>query len=456
MATPKIKFFATSTRENVAYAMHGRGSYLVVPAWWVSHLELDWQNPNYQRFFQSLGKHHTIVRYDRPGVGLSDRQRNSFELEDEVRILTELIEHLAIENCSLLGISCGGPTAVEFANRYPHRVDRIVFIGSFVNGADIGTKEIQQALCSLVSASWGLGAKTIIDLFDPEMEAGQRRTLGKIHSQSSTAAMAVELLKLTFKMNASDAAKNLIKPALVLHRSEDKTICTDAGKRLAIAIPNAEFKTIEGKSHLPWNGPQANLLVDEILNFTSTQKKQDTIQHNQFRKLGDVWALSFADRTIHIKDALGLRDIAQLIMNAGKEIHVRSLACGETSGSYQSSESIEILDQQALQEYRQRLAELAEEKTTAAQNGDENLFLTLEQEEEPILAELNAVAGLAGKTRYFNSEDEKARKSVTARIRNSIKRIQSLHPKLGEHLIQSISTGQFCRYSSSSSIRWLT
>jgi len=456
MVTPTIKFFTTSKAENIAYGIHGRGDYLVVPAWWVSHLELDWQTSSYQEFFQALGKYHTIVRYDRPGVGLSDRQRNSFELEDEVRVLTELIDHLEIKSCCLLGISCGGPAAIKYASRFPHRVDKMVLVGSFVDGRDIGNKEIQNALCSLVSASWGLGAKAIIDLFDPEMDTSQRNALGKTHALSSSALMATELLKLTFKMDATDSAKSLIKSVLVLHKSKDKTVRIDAGKRLAIMIPNAEFKTIEGKSHLPWSGSQAEQFISEIVNFTTKQSNQFLMQPNQFRKLGDIWSISYSGESIHLKDALGLQNIAQLIINSGKEIHVRSLAAGENLESYFHSQSIEILDRQALNNYRQRLSEITEQKSIAAKQGDETEYAKLELEQDGILNELNRATGMAGKTRNFNSDDEKARKSVSARIRNSINRIRALHPELAEHLNHSVKTGLYCCYNSEEQTLWLT
>jgi len=456
MATPKIKYFTSSNGKHIAYAIHGQGSYLVIPAWWVSHLELDWKNPNYQKFFQILGEHHTIVRYDRPGVGISDRQRKSFELSDEVRVLADLIEHLSIKECSLLGISCGGPVAIMYASHYPKIIDKIVFVGSFVDGKDIGEIEVQNALCTMVAASWGLGAKAIIDLFDPEMDTAQRIALGKTHSQSSTAKMAVELLKLTFKMEVIDAAKHLSNPVLVLHKRQDKTVRIDAGKRLAMTIPNAEFKTIEGKTHLPWSGSQAKQLSDEILNFTTDKYSKNITHPNQFRLLGDIWSLVYVGKAIQLKDALGLQNISQLIINSGKEIHVRSLALCENQESYTYSQPIEILDQQTLSSYRKRLTEITEEKAVAAQSSDESLYCKLELEEEYILTELNKVTGISGNTRNFNSDDEKARKSVTARIRNSIKRIHSLHPELAEHLTCRVRTGMYCSYEGDQAVHWLT
>ena len=40
---------------------------------WISHLEEDWSDPDARSFFEDLALTHRVVRYDRLGVGLSDR-----------------------------------------------------------------------------------------------------------------------------------------------------------------------------------------------------------------------------------------------------------------------------------------------------------------------------------------------------------------------------------------------
>jgi hypothetical protein len=42
--------------------------------------------------------------------------------------------------------------------------------------------------------------------------------------------------------------------------------------------------------------------------------------------------------------------------------------------------------------------------------------------------------------------NERARTSVTKRIKAEIRRIATIHPALGRHLAATVSTGQVCRY----------
>jgi pimeloyl-ACP methyl ester carboxylesterase len=455
---PKIQFFTNSLGLSIAYAVQGKGPALVVPAWWVSHLELDWQNPTFQTFFNSLAEHYTVVRYDRPGVGLSDRQRDSFTLDEEVANLAELIEHLAIKQCTLLGVSCGGPPAMLYSLIQPEKVSNLVFFGSFIDGHSLGNAEIQEALCALVEAHWGLGAKSILDMFDPNMASEERKKASKVQINSASAVMAAKLLKLTFAMDASDAAGQLTIPALVLHRVKDGTVRFDAGRKLAALLPNSELVSLDGTTHLPWAGEDVRDICQRIKHFTGvltteSEPKTTKTEHYQFRSVGKIWTLSFAGKSVHLKESRGLLDIAQLIANQNTEIHAADLAGGNQSVLGQCE--TEVLDQKAIAEYKQRVLDIEEEKSAAAECADEALYLQLETEQDTLLLVLKQGLGLGQNKRQFSSDSEKARKAVSARIRSTLKQIAEVHQELAEHLQTNIKTGVFCSYNTDAPIDWL-
>jgi pimeloyl-ACP methyl ester carboxylesterase len=65
--------FAELNGRRVAWAAVGEGPPLVMGGWWMSHLELDWGNRRFRDFIAALARYRTVVRYDPPGAGLSDR-----------------------------------------------------------------------------------------------------------------------------------------------------------------------------------------------------------------------------------------------------------------------------------------------------------------------------------------------------------------------------------------------
>jgi pimeloyl-ACP methyl ester carboxylesterase len=78
--TQTVRFIRDADGARVAYAIVGEGPLILCPAWWVSHVERDWEHPGFRHFFTRLAEGFRVVRYDRPGSGLSDipDRRNIF------------------------------------------------------------------------------------------------------------------------------------------------------------------------------------------------------------------------------------------------------------------------------------------------------------------------------------------------------------------------------------------
>lgn len=65
----------------------------------------------------------------------------------------------------------------------------------------------------------------------------------------------------------------------------------------------------------------------------------------------------------------------------------------------------------------------------------------------PSCAELRRASRPGGRPRPIApTTTERARKAVTARIRDAIERIRTEHPELAAHLDRAVRTGVACRY----------
>src|ERR1700692_1174526 len=65
----EIQFLPLGARR-VAYEIRGDGPPLVAPAWWVSHLELDWQDAGFRRFWEGVASGYLLVCSDVFGAGM--------------------------------------------------------------------------------------------------------------------------------------------------------------------------------------------------------------------------------------------------------------------------------------------------------------------------------------------------------------------------------------------------
>jgi hypothetical protein len=145
----------------------------------------------------------------------------------------------------------------------------------------------------------------------------------------------------------------------------------------------------------------------------------------RLRRAGELWQASYRGHVAYLRDTKGLHDLAALLAKPGTDLSTLSLAGGELSHRSHSSPAEPVLDHAALIAYRRRLAD----------------------EREQILAELRRATRPDGSSRVVaNAAAERARKAVTARIRDAIRRISDAHPELGTHLDRTILTGTTCRY----------
>ena len=242
--------------RRVAYAVSGEGPPLVVPAWWVSHLELNWRDGAFRSFWESVGEGHLLVRYDAPGVGMSDRdwQPQERTLETEVALLGAVLDELGLERVMLLGGSSGGCAAIAFAARFPDRVDRLLLYGAYADGRSIAPPEVRDAIVVTVRSHWGLGSRVLADIFLGDADAEERERFARLQRAAASAETAAALLELIYRFDVRAELERVRAPTLVVHRRADRAIPYEQGRALAAAISGATLIPLEGSAHLPWAG----------------------------------------------------------------------------------------------------------------------------------------------------------------------------------------------------------
>jgi len=248
---------------RVAYASVGDGPPLVLPAYWVSHVGDDWTRPLYRGFVEALARGRRVIRYDRPGTGLSDRNRppGTMTLEWEVGLFAALVDRLELERPALFAVSSGGPIAALYASRFPERVERVVFCNSYAHGDGLGRPKTRDAFAALVRSHWGLGSRLLADVFEPMASAEERADLAAMQRSSATPSFAAALLELMYATDVRADLAALRVPTLVIHREDDVAIVVRNGREIAGLVPGAELVVLPGDAHLPWHGDRDDVIA---------------------------------------------------------------------------------------------------------------------------------------------------------------------------------------------------
>jgi hypothetical protein len=169
-----------------------------------------------------------------------------------------------------------------------------------------------------------------------------------------------------------------------------------------------------------------------------------------------------AGHEVRLRDSKGLRDLARLLAEPARPFPAVELAGavaairhgGAGNGLYEPGDLGELVDARAREAYRRRLADLDEEIDDADRAADMARSARAAAEKAALVAQLAAAYGLGGRPRRTGDPAERARQTVTARIRDALDRIEASHPDLGRHLRRSVRTGRICVYEPDSPIHW--
>ncbi|HEX8101239.1 MAG TPA: tetratricopeptide repeat protein, partial [Solirubrobacteraceae bacterium] len=179
----------------------------------------------------------------------------------------------------------------------------------------------------------------------------------------------------------------------------------------------------------------------------------------ELRREGQMWTLTVDGRDLRFEDNKGIRYLARLLAAPGIDVHVVDLQSGtEPAGAGAPAHGGDanpaaVLDPQAREAYRERLAALDEEIEEAERFNDVERLARARQEREFIGRELALAVGLGGRERRLGDPAERARINVTRALRRMIGRIEASDPVLGHHLRSSVRTGAFCVYDPAPSDR---
>jgi pimeloyl-ACP methyl ester carboxylesterase/DNA-binding CsgD family transcriptional regulator len=303
----------------------GAGPALLCDSGWITHLRGQLELCSFGSFVERLAERFTVIRYDKPGCGLSDRDGIDMSFEGQVAAALAVADAVGADRFSLFGASQGGQLAAAIAARYPERVEALVLYGTCASGGDLAPAEVRDSVVALVRAHWGLGLKAIAGAFVTDPTAEELEEFTRFQRASASAAVAARLLEVYYDTDIRALLPSIRARTAVLHREADKGTRFELGREVAALIPGAALIPLPGSSHLFYHGDWL-MVLEAMLGFLRRPASPGPRLTGRELEVAELVAAGLTNHSIATRLSVAPRTAEAHVENIRRKLQVRSRA----------------------------------------------------------------------------------------------------------------------------------
>jgi pimeloyl-ACP methyl ester carboxylesterase/DNA-binding CsgD family transcriptional regulator len=317
--------YCSTPGGRVAYSTSGAGPPLLLDSGWVSHLRGQLELFAFGSFVERLAERFTVIRYDKPGCGLSDRDGMDLSFDGQVAAALAVADAVGAGRFGLFGASQGGQLAAAIAARYPDRVDTLALYGMCASGSDLAPAEVRDSVVALVRAHWGLGLKALAGAFVTDPTAEDVAAFTRAQRAGAWAAVAAEMLAVYYGTDVRTLLPQIRARTVVLHREADQGTRFALGREVAALIPGATLIPLPGSSHLFYHGDWLPVL-DALLGFLGEPVSPGPRLTGRELEVAGLVAEGLTNQAIARRLSVAPRTAEAHVENIRRKLQVRSRA----------------------------------------------------------------------------------------------------------------------------------
>jgi pimeloyl-ACP methyl ester carboxylesterase/DNA-binding CsgD family transcriptional regulator len=317
--------YCVTPAGRVAYSTAGAGPPLLCDSGWITHLRGQLELFSFGSFVERLAERFTVIRYDKPGCGLSDRDGIDLSFDGQVAAALAVADAVGARRFRLFGASQGGQLAAALAARYPDRVEALVLYGMCASGRDLAPAEVRNSIVALVRAHWGLGLKALAGAFVADPTADDVDAFARFQRASASADVAARLLEVYYDTDIRALLPEVRARTAVLHREGDKGTRFELGREVAALIPGATLIPLEGSSHLFYHGDWPAVL-NATLGFLSGPASPGPRLTGRELEVAELVAEGLTNQAIARRLSVAPRTAEAHVENIRRKLQVRSRA----------------------------------------------------------------------------------------------------------------------------------
>ncbi len=221
----------------------------------------------WQKTMAYLGQYYRAYALDFWGFGESGKKKPTFAVIDFVSMVDQFMDRLGILQAPLVGHSMGGTVGLSVAIQYPHRVSKVVVVGSPIEGSSLALllKLAGYRLNArfVFNAMWllrlGLRLTGPLICKDPLFYRMMVRDLSKTTLESFL--LSIASLR---KTNLKPALSKINVPTLGMYGERDVIVDPNQWQPMQAGIPNVQIERFQEAGHF--------IMLDEPDRFKKTLK----------------------------------------------------------------------------------------------------------------------------------------------------------------------------------------
>lgn len=223
---PETKY--TTTRgASIAYQVLGDGpTDLVFAGGLVTHLDLQWDFPEAERYLRRLASFCRLILFDRRGTGLSDPVAgdHSGSPEDWAEDLTAVLDAVDASPAAIFAERDAGPAAILFAAAHPARVSALVLANTtarYLRAEDHPSGEPPESAemtHEAILKGWGNEELVKTTLPSHANDANFLRQATRLQRAANTPRTAAAQYRVYLDSDVRSSLPKVRCPTLLLHR----------------------------------------------------------------------------------------------------------------------------------------------------------------------------------------------------------------------------------------------
>ena len=253
---------------NLAYSEQGQGMPLVF-----LHA-FPFNRSMWEPQLKALSNRFRVITVDLRGHGESDAPIWRYTMDQFADDVKGLLDHLAIQQAVLVGLSMGGYVLFALYRKHQHRVKGLVFADTRAEPDSPGQTAWR---FRLAQRAYKEGAGAVVEEMLPKLLAPTsyqtKRALVEqvraIMTGSQISGIVGDLMAIAERPDSTALLKEITCPTFVLVGEMDALTSPAENKRIADGIPGAHFQIIPSAGHLS-NLEQPELFNEALRAFGET------------------------------------------------------------------------------------------------------------------------------------------------------------------------------------------